>query len=87
MKLTNFKIKTNKGEVIKLEEISMLSFGIMTDDRYNADTKELFITCKQGHLRFPLDEISEITVNLDKEKSFIHIDSRFYMKEEENGAL
>lgn len=84
MKLTDFKIKTEKGEVIKLEEISMLSFGIMTDDRFNAETKDLFISCKQGHLRFSLDEITEISLNLDKEKSFIHITSWWGKKEEED---
>ena len=82
MKLTKFKIRTNKGEVIKLEEISMLSFGIMTDDHFNAETKDLFIVCKQGHLRFPLDEIVEIQVDLSKEKSTVHIDSRWDTKEE-----
>ena len=88
MKITNFKVKTRNGEVVKLEEISSLSFGIMIDDRFNAETKELFITCKQGHLRFPLDEVGDISFNLDREKSYIHIDSRWCMKEEEeHGAL
>ena len=87
MKITNFKVKTRNGEVVKLEEIETLSFGILVDDRFKAETKELFITCKQGHLKFSLDEIGDISFNLDHEKHVIRIDSRWEMKEGANGAL
>ena len=87
MKITNFKVKTRNGEVVKLQEIETLSFGILVDDHFKAETKELFITCKQGHLRFSLDEVGDISFNLDREKSYIRIDSRWEMKEEEHGAL
>ena len=87
MKIINFRVKTRKGELVKLEEVSSLSFGIMVDDHFNAETKKLFITCKQGNLSFPLDEVGEISFKLDKEKSYVDIGSRFCVKDEENGKI
>ena len=82
MRIIKFKVKTKNGEVVRFEEVGYLGFGVMADDRFKAETKELFISCKQGHLNFPLNEITEISFDLEQEKIFIHIDSQFCMKEE-----
>ena len=87
MRIIKFKVKTKNGESVKLEEISSLSFGIMVDDRFNAETKELFITCKQGHLRFNLEDIRGISFELEHEKIYQIIESRCVGKEEEDGTI
>lgn len=84
MKISKFKVKTRNGEILKLEEIETLSFGSLVDDRFKAETKELFITCKQGHLKFNLEDISDISFNLEREKSYLHVESRWVGKEGEN---
>ena len=75
MKMKDFRIRTSKGEIIKLKEIKTLSFGIMTDDKWHCDNKDLFIVCEQGHLKFPLEEICSITFSLAYEKYSIVIES------------
>lgn len=89
MKISKFRVKTINGELVKLEEIETLGFGICVSDRYKPETKELFITCEKGQLRFNLEDVCEISFNLDHEKSFLHIESRYFSKEEggEDGKI
>ena len=87
MKIIKFKVKTKNGELVKLEEIDTLSFGILVDGNFRAETKELFITCKQGNLRFNLEDICDISFNLEHEKFYQHIESRCSGKEEEDGKI
>lgn len=83
MKILYFTVKTINGESINLKEIETLSFGCLTDDRWKAETKELFITCKQGNLKFNLEDICSISFNLDNKDFCLHIESDFREKGKE----
>ena len=82
-KILNFKVKTVKGELVRLGEIGTLSFGILTNERFIAETNELFITCKQGNLKFNLEDICGISFNLDNKDFCLHIESDFREKGKE----
>lgn len=84
MKITKLKIRTSKGEILKLNNVTSINFGIVTDDKWGAKTDEIFITSDSGHNRFFLDEICVIEFNLEKENIGLHIESRGYEKEKED---
>lgn len=72
MKIIKFKLKTKDGEVVNLEEVDSLSFGIPGSDHFE-NCKDLFITCKQGQLRFDTEDIVKLSFNIEQSLSYLEI--------------
>ena len=74
MKIEKFNLYTTKDERIKLAEVENISFNLSVhgDKKYSDafyGNEELWIISENGHLKFPLNEISNISFDLTQEIS------------------